>query len=376
MAGLHQGMAAATDAYHAARNAGHPIVAVVGIALSGGFLTHGLQAGQILALDDPHVEIHAMHEAAAARITLRTVEQLDELAKTIVPMSYDVRDWAKLAFCDGLFAVDDADAPTPDDVRKVSAAVSDAVERARRGPRDLSNRLDSEAAITTRHASRAVRDCLLGSGTQIRSRDTATTARPAQAVRRGSGFVACRRAVVGQPRADGHAVGGGPAGSGARWAHRGRHPRKRQIPAPCVERRAAGRPPVGPSGRFTDVDPTTGNEVAAIGALRSVRPFLDEAEVPWGPTGSVGFELTTGSPTASADSDLDLLVRTPHVTSAVLSRLTTLHHHFDRLEVRVDCQVETRTGAIALPELLSTSHDVLVKTPLGPRLLQRALAVR
>ena len=161
MAGLHQAMAAATDAYHAARNAGHPIVAiVVGAALSGGFLTHGLQAGQILALDDPHVEIHAMHKAAAARITLRTVEQLDELAKTIVPMSYDVRDWAKLGFCDGLLAVDDADVPTPDDVRKISAAVADAVERARRGPRDLSNRLDSEAAVTTRHASRAVRELL------------------------------------------------------------------------------------------------------------------------------------------------------------------------------------------------------------------------
>jgi biotin-independent malonate decarboxylase beta subunit/biotin-independent malonate decarboxylase gamma subunit len=161
MAGLHQAMAAATDAYHAARNAGHPIVAiVVGAALSGGFLTHGLQAGQILALDDPHVEIHAMHKAAAARITLRTVEQLDELAKTIVPMSYDVRDWAKLGFCDGLLAVDDADAPTPDDVRTVGAAVADAVERARRGPRDLSNRLDSEAAVTTRHASRAVRELL------------------------------------------------------------------------------------------------------------------------------------------------------------------------------------------------------------------------
>jgi biotin-independent malonate decarboxylase beta subunit/biotin-independent malonate decarboxylase gamma subunit len=161
MAGLHQAMAATTDAYHAARNAGHPIVAlVVGTALSGGFLTHGLQANQILALDDPDVEIHAMHKAAAARITLRTVEQLDELAKTIVPMSYDVRDWARLGFCDGLLKVDNADAPTQDDVAKVSAAVADAVERARRGPLDLSNRLDSDAAATTRHASRAVRDLL------------------------------------------------------------------------------------------------------------------------------------------------------------------------------------------------------------------------
>jgi len=161
IAGLHQAMAASTDAYYTARIAGHPIVAVVvGTALSGGFLTHGLQANQILALDDPRVEIHAMHKAAAARITLRTVDELDELAKTIVPMSYNVDDWAKLGFCDGLLKVENADAPTPHDVKTVGAAIADAVQRAQSGPVDLSNRLDSDAAATTRHASRAVRDLL------------------------------------------------------------------------------------------------------------------------------------------------------------------------------------------------------------------------
>jgi len=161
IAGLHQAMAASTDAYHAARIAGHPIVAVVvGTALSGGFLTHGLQANQILALDDPGVEIHAMHKAAAARITLRTVDQLDDLAKTIAPLSYRVQDWAKLGFCDGLLNVGNADAPTAHDVETVGTAIADAVQRARSGPVDLSNRLDSDAAVTTRHASRAVRDLL------------------------------------------------------------------------------------------------------------------------------------------------------------------------------------------------------------------------
>jgi biotin-independent malonate decarboxylase beta subunit/biotin-independent malonate decarboxylase gamma subunit len=161
MAGLHQAMAASTDAYHAARIAGHPIVAVVvGTALSGGFLTHGLQANQILALDDPGVEIHAMHKAAAARITLRTVDELDELAKTIAPLSYRVEDWAKLGFCDGLLKVENADTPTAHDVETVGSAIADAVQRARSGPVDLSNRLDSDAAVTTRHASRAVRDLL------------------------------------------------------------------------------------------------------------------------------------------------------------------------------------------------------------------------
>lgn len=159
--GLHQAMAAAVDAYHAARRAGHPVVAlVVGTALSGGFLTHGLQANRILALDDPGVEIHAMHRAAAARITLRTVEELDELAKTVTPLSYRVSDWATLGFCDGLLAVRDAQAPTPEDVETVLAAIDAAVDDARSGPTDLSHRLDSAAAARTRSASRAVRDLL------------------------------------------------------------------------------------------------------------------------------------------------------------------------------------------------------------------------
>ncbi|MCW2512615.1 MAG: malonate decarboxylase subunit beta [Mycobacterium sp.] len=161
MAGLHQAMAVSVDAYHSARHAGHPVVAVVvGTALSGGFLTHGLQANQILAFDDPKVEIHAMHAAAAARITMRTVDELNELAKTVLPMSYDVRDWAKLGLCDGLLKVENADSPTESDIAHVRAAVAAAIGRARSGPVDLSNRLDSEAAIQTRHASRAVRELL------------------------------------------------------------------------------------------------------------------------------------------------------------------------------------------------------------------------
>jgi malonate decarboxylase beta subunit len=161
MAGLHQAIAAAVDATEAARVAGHPIVAlVVGKALSGGFLTHGLQSSQILALDDPAVEIHAMHKQAAAHITLRTVDQLDELAKKIPPLSYSVRDWATLGFCDGLVKVANAESPTQDDVQTVAQAISGAVGRARSGPTDLSSRLESADARRNRKASRAVRDTL------------------------------------------------------------------------------------------------------------------------------------------------------------------------------------------------------------------------
>jgi biotin-independent malonate decarboxylase gamma subunit len=133
---------------------------VVGHALSGGFLAHGLQAQQILALDDPGVEIHAMHKAAAARITLRTVEELEKLAETVVPLSYNVRDWAQLGLCDGLLPVSDADHPTADDVSAVRDAVDAAIAAARTGPRDLSNRLDSPGALINRKASRAIRDAM------------------------------------------------------------------------------------------------------------------------------------------------------------------------------------------------------------------------
>ncbi len=156
--GEHHFLAAAVDAYASARVAGHPIIAiVVGSAISGGFLAHGLQANQILALDDGAVEIHAMHKAAAARVTLRTTAELDELASRVTPLSYAVADWATLGFCDGLLDVSNADQPTDDDVGRVRSELRDAVARARAGPADLSNRLRSSEARTTRAASIEVR---------------------------------------------------------------------------------------------------------------------------------------------------------------------------------------------------------------------------
>ena len=97
---------------------------------------------------------------AAAKITRRTVAQLDQLAESIPPLSYDVRQWATLGFCDGLLAVTDADHPTDADVRGVAEAVRAAARDARTGPTDLSRRLDSDQAKTVRKASRAVRDAL------------------------------------------------------------------------------------------------------------------------------------------------------------------------------------------------------------------------
>jgi malonate decarboxylase gamma subunit len=158
IAGIHLAAATAADAYASARFAGHPVITlIVGQAISGGFLTHGYQANRLLAFDDNEVLIHAMHKEPAARITRRTVAQLESLAKTVTPLSYDVRDYAKLGLLYKLLHVSNPEAPSTEEISLVRNAVIEAIADARKGPFDLRTRFESEAAQTTRKASRLIR---------------------------------------------------------------------------------------------------------------------------------------------------------------------------------------------------------------------------
>jgi malonate decarboxylase gamma subunit len=157
-AGIFLAAAASADAYASARMAGHPVISlVVGHAFSGGFLTHGYQANRILAFDDSGVTIHAMHKEAAARITRRSVSDLERLGHQIAPMSYDVRDYAKLGTLHKLLHVNNPIEPTESEIVEVKQAIADAIADARMGAEDLGNRLNSPAAKETRKASRTVR---------------------------------------------------------------------------------------------------------------------------------------------------------------------------------------------------------------------------
>jgi malonate decarboxylase gamma subunit len=99
-----------------------------------------------------------MGQAAAARITRRTVAELAELGKRITPMSYAVEDYAKLGLLETLIKGVDADAPQPADVEKVRLALTDALAAiAAAGVRDLSPRWTSPQALITRAASIEVR---------------------------------------------------------------------------------------------------------------------------------------------------------------------------------------------------------------------------
>jgi biotin-independent malonate decarboxylase gamma subunit len=149
---------AAADAYGSARMAGHPVIAlVVGHAISGAFLTHGLQANRILALDDDGVVIHAMHLAAAARVTRRSVADLEKLAKDVAPISYDIRDYAKLGLLYRLVHLANPEKPSQQEIRSVQVDLIEAITDARRSPSDLRNRLESKGALEMRKASILVR---------------------------------------------------------------------------------------------------------------------------------------------------------------------------------------------------------------------------
>jgi biotin-independent malonate decarboxylase gamma subunit len=141
--------------------AGHPVISLVaGHAFSGGFLTHGYQANRILAFDDAGITIHAMHREAAARITRRSVAELEKLGHEIAPMSYDVRDYAKLGLLFKLLHANDPQHPTSNEVAEVRRAITEAIADARKGKLDLSNRWESDAAKETRKGTLAVRAAL------------------------------------------------------------------------------------------------------------------------------------------------------------------------------------------------------------------------
>lgn len=157
--GIFQSCAGAVDAYASARYAGHPIVSLlVGPSISGAFLTHGYQANRLIALDDPGVLVHAMSKQSAARITKRTVEELDEAAKKVPSMAYDIQSYSTLGTLEELVSGIDAVAPKAEDIENIKEKLTKAIEVTRTsGIRDLSNRLTSEKALTGRAAGIKVR---------------------------------------------------------------------------------------------------------------------------------------------------------------------------------------------------------------------------
>ncbi|MCF5721661.1 malonate decarboxylase holo-ACP synthase [Pseudomonas syringae] len=106
-------------------------------------------------------------------------------------------------------------------------------------------------------------------------------------------------------------------------------------------------------------------DLPALQALDQVRPVL--APLNWGVSGSAGFELATGIEALHAQSDLDLILRTPTPLDRQDARdlLATL----DTAVCAVDVQLQTPFGAIALREWAGPSRRVLLKTATGAHLV-------
>jgi malonate decarboxylase gamma subunit len=157
--GIHQALAGAADAYASARLAGHPVIGlIVGRAMSGAFLAHGYQANRLLALEDPQVLVHAMGKESAARVTLRSVADLEAFTARVPPMAYDIHSYASLGLLWKLLKVNNADAPTAADQSLVEKALQAAFDDIRADPsRGLGSRLRSEhraASVKVRQALR------------------------------------------------------------------------------------------------------------------------------------------------------------------------------------------------------------------------------
>lgn len=108
-------------------------------------------------------------------------------------------------------------------------------------------------------------------------------------------------------------------------------------------------------------------DLPALVALQQVTTILDNTGLAWGPTGGVGYQLATGLTVLHADSDLDLLLRTPTVFNRAEAR--TLQDALKHAACRIDLQLETPNGAVALAEWATGSARVLLKHSDGARLV-------
>jgi phosphoribosyl-dephospho-CoA transferase len=106
----------------------------------------------------------------------------------------------------------------------------------------------------------------------------------------------------------------------------------------------------------------------ALAALDCVAGLLIHRGYRWGPGGSLGFELATGTATATALSDLGLILRQdrrlePDRAADLLAALAKA-----AAPARIDVILETPSGGVPLADLAAMREQALVRTPFGPRL--------
>ncbi|ARK29804.1 malonate decarboxylase holo-ACP synthase [Halalkalibacter krulwichiae] len=113
-------------------------------------------------------------------------------------------------------------------------------------------------------------------------------------------------------------------------------------------------------------------EIKVLQVLHEVDEILSNHDIVWGPGGSAGFELASGIPTLTTKSDLDLIIRTqPQLL--LVEKARQIYQELTNIETRVDVQLETPIGAIALAEYCLEPEQILTRTKKGPKLTKFSL---
>ena len=106
------------------------------------------------------------------------------------------------------------------------------------------------------------------------------------------------------------------------------------------------------------------DSVPAFGSLSLLKDRWTGSGCPWGPGGSVGFELATGSPVAKPESDLDIVIYAD--VSITIDEAKSLCDFASGLPSAIDIRVETQTCGFSLKEYASQgSAPILLRTPYG-----------
>ena len=106
----------------------------------------------------------------------------------------------------------------------------------------------------------------------------------------------------------------------------------------------------------------------ALHALAQLRPLLNGLGLAWGVSGSAGFELASGVPALHQGSDLDLIVRTPQLVSREWAGKWL--QALEGAPCRVDVQLQTPRGGVALREWAGAASQVLLKGEAGAELVE------
>lgn len=106
------------------------------------------------------------------------------------------------------------------------------------------------------------------------------------------------------------------------------------------------------------------NDIPAFRALNLMKERWRDLDYPWGPGGSIGFELAAGTNIAKPESDLDLVIYAAGRITGEMAK--SLDAQTQDLTAAVDVRVEAPSCGFSLKEYASQNPGkILLRTPNG-----------